>query len=198
MQFTWPTCCMLQKSHSWEENKHATFFNPKLPLPYSFCYSQELMDGNSARPRGGSPALLYSLKDWDLCMQILPSGQGPISLTVSTKHPILCYSNLWICVLLSIPPAAHVCRLLALLSFDLMVSWFKGLSWEKINCVSGREAFSASSALWGGSLLAQTEPDGREWVARDKRGKGAVTLPLRAAHRWLVQLICSLKWHPKP
>lgn len=156
------------------------------------------MDGHSARLGGDSPALLYAPKEWDLFVQILPNGQGPIYLTGLMKCPILCYRGPWSCIPVSVLPAARVCRLLAFLSSDLMASWFKGLSWEKTNCAARREALGAGSALWGGSLRAQTEPDGRGWAARDKRGKGGVTLPLWAAHRWLVQLSCSLKWHPKP
>ena len=145
-----------------------------------------------------SPALLNTLKDWDFCVQILPNGQGPVYLTDLMKCPILCCSSPRSCIALSVLPAAPVCRLLAFLSFDLTASWFKGLSWDKTNCASRREALRAGSALWGGSLQAPTEPDGRGWVVRDERGKGGVTLPLWAAHRLLVQLSYSLKWHPKP
>lgn len=156
------------------------------------------MDGHLVRLGGDTPALLYVLKDRDLCMQILPNGQGTIYLADLLKCPILWYSSLWSFNPLSVIPTAHVCRLLALLSFDLMVSWFKGLSWEKTKCAPRREALGAGSALGGGSLPAQTEPDGRAWVARAKRGKGGITFPLWAAHRRLVQLSYSLKWHPKP
>lgn len=79
-------------------------------------------------------------------MQILPKGQGPIYLTDFIKCPILCYSSPCSGIPLSILHVPHVCRLLALLSFDLMSSWFKGLRWEKNNCTARREALGAGSA----------------------------------------------------
>lgn len=145
--------------------------------PYGLCQSQEYMDGHSVRLGGESPpALLYALRDWDLQVQILPKGQGPIYLTDLMKCPILCHSSPWGGITFSILHAPHICRLLALFSFDLMSSWFKGLKWEENNCTGRREALGAGSAHWGGSLLAQTETDGRQRRARDKRGKGGVTL----------------------
>lgn len=123
----------------------------------------------------GETALLYALREWDLHMQILPKGQGPIYLTDLMKCPILCYSSPWSGIPLSLLHTLHVCRLLALLSFDPTASCFKGLRWEKTNCAVSRE-----SAHRGGSLLAQTETDGREQTARDKTGKGGVILTLWA------------------
>lgn len=107
--------------------------------------------------------------------RFLPNGQGPIYLADLMKCSILCYRSPWSRIPHSILPNAHVSRI-----FFLLTSRGPGLrvlAGKKNNCATRREALGAGSALWGGSLEAQTEPDGRGWVARDKRGKGGVTLP---------------------